>query len=210
MIITERLSRPACSRSSRSSRLCGSMPSRHTRVTSAPNTVSTAPPARKPSRWVRPDGLRPASLAFLSRLPLVMAIPPPLREQVGLGELAEEDPSEPAERAELGDGARAAGPERRQLLGEVAHADSQHARRDELCALILLGLDMAAQDAGEQGRRVAPDVEARVVPHELVAGQRQRMADAVAEEQPVEHVLDTGLGVHEEVEDAALDRQAAP
>src|SRR4051812_48941015 len=111
MIITERLTRPACSRSSRSSRLCGSMPSRHTRATSAPNTVSTAPPARTPSRCVRADGLRPASPASFSRLPLALAIPPPLREQVGLGQLAEEDPAEPQQRADALHGA-GAGPER--------------------------------------------------------------------------------------------------
>ena len=63
------------------------------------------------------------------------------------------------------------------------------------------------QDAGEQRRRVLPDVEARVVVDQLEAGHRQRVADAVAEPQPVEHVLDAGLDVDEQVEPALLDRQ---
>src|SRR5262245_14270945 len=138
MTITERLTRPACSRSSRPSRDCGTMPSRHTRATSALNTVSTAPPASAPSRCVRPDGLRPASVASLSRLPLVFAIPAPLAEQIGLGELAEEDPAEAQHRAQPCHRARSA-PERRQLLGEVAHPDAQDARGDELGALLLVG-----------------------------------------------------------------------
>src|SRR3954453_6419763 len=143
MTITERLTRPACSRSSLSSRLCGSIPSRHTRATSAPKTVITAPPASAPSRCVRPVGLRPASVASLSRLPLVVfAIAPPLGEHVGLGQLAEEDPAEPPERPDLGGGARPVGPERRELLGEVAYADPQHAGRDELRRVVVGRLDV--------------------------------------------------------------------
>src|SRR3954454_982758 len=104
-------------------RLCGSMPSRQTRVSSAPNTVSTAPAASTPSRCVRPDGLLPASCAALRRLSLVLTIAPPLREDVGLGELPEEDPAEPDQRPELLADARPVRAERRELLGEVAHAD---------------------------------------------------------------------------------------
>src|SRR5919198_5249565 len=204
-----RRTRPYWRPSAASWRLCGSMPSRHTRVSSAPNTVSTAPPASTPSRCVRPDGSWPAASAAFSRLPLVLAIAPPLREHVGLGQLAEEDPAEPQERAQRGAGAATTRTERRELLGEVAYADAQDARSDELGRGVLVGLDVPAQHAREQRRRVAPEVEPRVVAHELVAGHRQRMADSVAEEQPVQHVLDARLGVHEQVEHAALDREAA-
>ena len=65
------------------------------------------------------------------------------------------------------------------------------------------------EDAREQRRRVLPDVEARVVGDQLEAGHRQRVADAVAEPQPVEHVLDARLDVDEQVEPALLDRQLA-
>src|SRR3954453_16190821 len=101
MIMNARRTRPCCRPSAASCRLCGSMPSRHTRVSSAPKTVSTAPAASAPSRCVRPDGLLPASCAAFSRLSLVLTIAPPLREHVGLGELPEEDPAEPDQRAEL-------------------------------------------------------------------------------------------------------------
>src|SRR3954454_23580547 len=132
-------------------RLCGSMPSRQTRVSSAPKTVSTAPAASAPSRCVRPDGLRPASTASLSRLPLVaLAMSTPLGEHVGLVQLPEEDPAEPCQSAEPGDDPAPARPERGQLLGEVAHADPQHAGRHELRAVVLLGLHVAAQDAREE------------------------------------------------------------
>src|SRR3954462_5511610 len=99
------------------------MPRRHTRVSSAPNTLSTAPPASTPSRRVRPVGLLPASCAALRRLSLVFTIAAPLGEHVGLGQLAEEDPAELDERAELLADAGRVGPEGRQLLGEVADAD---------------------------------------------------------------------------------------
>src|ERR1051325_5095868 len=132
--MNERRTRPISlpsAAASTSVRLCGSIPSRHTRVSSAPNTVSTAPAAKKPSRCVRPVGLLPAASACFRRLPLLIAIAPPLREHVGLGQLTEEDPAEAYEGAELLADARPVGPERRELLGEVAHADPQHAGRDQ-------------------------------------------------------------------------------
>src|SRR5512133_2777140 len=184
------------------------MPRRQTRASSAPNTASTAPPAKTPSRRVRPDEARPTSVACLSRFSLRRDMSAALA-QVGLGELGREDPAELEQRAELRREVRAAGTEGRQLLGEVADADAQHAGGDELSVGVLADLHVAAQDVGEERRRVLPDVEARVVAHELEAGERQRVADAVAEPQPVEHALDAGLGVDEEVEDAALDRQLA-
>jgi cell division septation protein DedD len=53
-------------------------------------------------------------------------------------------------------------------------------------------------------------VKSVVVLDQLVSGHRQRVPDAVAEPQPVEHPLDARPGVDEQVEDALLDRQPAP
>ena len=103
----------------------------------------------------------------------------------------------------------AAGPERRQLPGEVARADAQDARGDDLGARLAGGVDVALQHAREERRGVLPHVEAGVVLHHLEARQRQRVADAVAEVQPVEHVLDARSRVDEQVEVALLDRQPA-
>src|SRR5512133_1699702 len=194
--------------SSCSWRLTGSIPRRQTRASSAPKTASTAPPANAPSTRVRPDEARPTCVASLSRFSLRAAMSAALA-QVGLGELGHEDPSELDQRPELRAEVRAAGAEGGQLLGEVADADAQHAGGHELGLGVLAELHVAAQDVGEERRRVLPDVEARVVAHELEARERQRVAHAVAEPQPVEHALDAGLGVDEEVEDAALDRQLA-
>src|SRR5437773_2410002 len=121
--------------SARSWRLWGNMPSRQMRVSSAPNTARTAPPARTPRTRVRPDGARPASLAAfrrLSFLSLRCAMCAPSLAQVGLRELAHEDHAELHQRAELGAQARAAGAEGRQLAREVAYADAQHAGGDHL------------------------------------------------------------------------------
>src|SRR5215211_1250712 len=114
-----RRTRPCWRPSAASWRLCGSIPSRHTRVSSAPKTVSTAPLASAPSSRVRPDGWWPAASAAFRRLPLPLAITPPLGEHVGLGQLAEEDPAEPHQRAERGARAATTRPERRELLREV-------------------------------------------------------------------------------------------
>src|SRR5919108_2035453 len=101
MTITERRSGFTTSSREASSRLTGSMPSFQIRVSSAPNTVSTAPPASAPSRRVRPVGLRPASWAALSRLPLRCGMRTPSLAEVGLGQLAEEDDPELDERAQV-------------------------------------------------------------------------------------------------------------
>src|SRR5918999_2087614 len=191
---------PGRSSDAASSRLTGSIPSRHTRATSAPNTVTTAPPASAPSRWVRPDVLVPACLATSSRLALRRGMCPPSLAEIGLGELAEEDDAELDEPAE----APAEGGE---LAGEVASADAEDAGGDDLRAGLAGLVDVAAQHAREQRRRVAPDVEARVVLDELEPAEGQRVARPVAEEEPVEHVLDARLGVDEQVEGAVLDRQ---
>src|SRR3954454_13246313 len=188
-------------------RLRGSIPSRHTRVSSAPNTAITAPPARTPSTCVRPVGLVPAWLAALRRLSLRCDTGAPSLAQVGLGELLHEDHAEPGQRAELGPERRAARPERRQLPGEVLGADAQDARRELLRAGVAALGHVALEHPREQRRRVLPHVEARVVLDQLEAGHGQRVADAVAEPQPVEHVLDARLDVHEQVEPALLDRQ---
>src|SRR3954447_4483209 len=120
-------------------RLRGSVPSFQTRAISAPKTVITAPPARKPSRWVRLLGLLRAASAAARRLALrldTVARPP---SQVGLSELLHEDHAELHDRAELGADPRAGGAERGQLLGEVAGADDDRAAGDLLggvvCAL---------------------------------------------------------------------------
>src|SRR5215470_7909028 len=122
------------------------MPSRHTRVTSAPNTAITAPPARMPSTWVRPVGFLPAWLAAARRLSLRdLAIAPTLA-QVDLGQLADEDHAELDQPAELGaDPAATARAERGQLLGEVLHPDAQDPGGDELGARLLAFVDMALQ-----------------------------------------------------------------
>src|SRR5262245_36982438 len=166
------------------------MPSRHTRVSSAPNTAITAPPARMPRTWVRPVGFLPASVAALSRLSLRdLAIAPTLA-QVDLGQLADEDHAELDQPAELrADTAGAARAERRELLGEVLHPDAQDARRDQLRGRVAAFLDMALQHFREQRRRVLPEVEAGVVLDQLVPRQRERMPDAVTEPEPVEHAL---------------------
>src|SRR5262249_956830 len=150
--------------------------------------VSTAPPARIPSTCVRPlASLRVASAAAFSRLALRGDTSTRSPAQVGLGELPDEDHAELDERAQA-----AARTERRELLGEVARADADDARGHQLAAVVV---DVPAQHAREQRRRVLPDVEAGVVLDELEAGHGQRMADAVAEVQPVEHVLDAGRDV---------------
>src|SRR4051812_21314118 len=188
------------------------MPSRHTRAISAPNTVITAPPASTPRTCVRPDGFLPASLAALSRLSLGdLAIAPTLA-QVDLCELVHEDHAELDQSAELGaDAAGAARAERGHLLGEVLHPDAQDPGGDQLGGRVTGFVDVALQDLREQRRRVLPEVEAGVVLDQLVTGHRERMPDAVAEPEPVEHALHTGVGgvgvIHEEVEDALLDRQ---
>src|SRR3954451_6075572 len=190
-------------------RLRGSVPSFQTRAISAPNTVITAPPARNPSRRVRLLGLLRAASAAARRLALrgdTGARPP---SQVGLGELLHEDHAELHERAELGAEARPARAERRELLGEVACADDDGAAGHLLRGLVAALFDVAAQHAGEERRRVPPDVEPRVVLDQLEAGHRQRVADAVVEPEPVEHVLDAGLDVDEEVEPALDERQRA-
>src|SRR4051812_22902881 len=117
--------------SGRSWRLWGSIPRRQMRVSSAPNTASTAPPASTPSTRVRPDGARPAWLAAFRRLSflvsflglvLTCAMCAPSLAQVGLGELADEDEAELRECAELCAQARPAGAEGRELAREVADA----------------------------------------------------------------------------------------
>src|SRR5215218_174121 len=123
-----------------SSRLTGSMPSRQTSATSAPNTVNTAPPARAPSRCVRPVGLVPACLAASSCLPLRRGMRPPSLAQVRLGQLPEEDDAELEQRA----GAPA---ERGELAREVARADPQHAGGDELGARLFGLVHVAPQHA---------------------------------------------------------------
>src|SRR5262245_33938292 len=160
------------------------MPSRHTRVSSAPNTAITAPPARMPSTCVRPVGLLPASVAALSRLSLRdLAIAPTLA-QVHLGQLADEDHAELDQPAELGaDAAGAARAERRHLLGEVLHPDAQDPGGDQLGTAVAAFLDMALQHLRKQRRRVLPEVEAGVVLDQLVPRHRQRMPDAVTEPQ---------------------------
>src|SRR3954452_13447781 len=83
-------------------RLRGSVPSFHTRATSAPKTVTTAPPARMPSRWVRLEGLLRAASAAARRLALRVGTGAGSLAQVGLGELLGEDHAELDGRAELG------------------------------------------------------------------------------------------------------------
>src|SRR3712207_999534 len=143
MTISERLTGLIASVLAPTSRLTGSMPSFHTRVSSAPITVSTAPPARAPSRCVRPDGFRPACVAFLSRRSLRRDTRTPPLAQVRLGELAEEDGHELEQRAQ-------AAPEGGELAREVARPDAQHARRHDLGARLARLLDVAAQHAREQ------------------------------------------------------------
>src|SRR4051794_723444 len=169
-------------------RLRGSTPSRHTRVSSAPITVITAPAARTPSTCVRPVGLLPACCAAFRRFSLRGDTSTASLLEVGLGELLHENHAEAHERAELLARRRAAGSERGELLGEVARADAQHAAGQRLALLTLA--HVALQHGREQRRRVFPDVEAGVVLDQLEAGQGQWVADAVAEPQPVEHVLD--------------------
>src|SRR4051794_19959856 len=99
-------------------RLRGRVPSRHTRVTSAPKTMTTAPPARMPSRCVRLLGLLRAASAAARRLALrVDTCARPLA-QVRLGELLAEDEPEPGDRSGLRGRSVAAGAERRELLRE--------------------------------------------------------------------------------------------
>src|SRR3954471_7115924 len=83
-------------------RLRGRVPSRQTRVSSAPNTVSTAPPARTPSRCVRVLGLLRGASAAARRAALRDGTGPRSFPQVGLGELLHEDHTELGERSELG------------------------------------------------------------------------------------------------------------
>src|SRR4051794_28123598 len=149
-----------------SCRLWGSMPRRQTRASSAPKTASTAPPAKAPSTRVRPDEARPTCLASLSRFSLRPGMSAALA-QIGLGELGHEDPAELDQRPELRAEVRAARAEGGQLLGEVADADPQHAGGHELGVRVVAGLHVSAQDVREERRRVLPDVEAGVVPHEL-------------------------------------------
>src|SRR3954452_5694747 len=154
-------------------RLRGSVPSRHTRVSSAPKTVSTAPPARTPSTWVRPLDFSRAASAALRRLALrdgTRARPP---AQVGVGELLDEDDAEARQRLERLAAARRGRAERRQLLGEVTRADSEDPAGDELPVLALR--DVALEDVREERRRVLPDVVAGVVGDELEAGHRERV-----------------------------------
>src|SRR4051812_26710149 len=100
------------------------MPSRQMRVISAPNTASTAPPARIPRSCVRPEDSLPAWEAASSRLALRDVAIAPSLAQVDLCELVDEDHAELHEPAELVADARAATrAERRELLGEVLHAD---------------------------------------------------------------------------------------
>src|SRR3954468_1464407 len=99
------------------------MPSRQTRVNPAPNTGITPPPAGMPSTWVRPVGREPACLAAFRRLSLRGDTRAPSLAEVGLGQLLHEDRPELDQRAELGAQARAGRAERRELTGEVAHAD---------------------------------------------------------------------------------------
>src|SRR4051794_32663251 len=176
---------------------------------SALNTVSTAPPASTPSTWVRlEDPLRAASAAA-RRLALRVDATTASLAQVGLGELSDEDHAELGQRAELLADARAAGPERRQLLGEVTRPDDDHPGRDHRRRRVLALGHVALQDAREERRGVLPDVEAGVVLDQLEARHGQRMTDAVAEPEAVEHVLDAGRDVDEEVEPALLDSQPA-
>src|SRR4051794_18554506 len=144
-------------------RLRGSVPSFHTRATSAPKTAITAPPASRPSRCVRLElePLRAASAAA-SRFALrVDAIPPssPSLPQVGLGQLLHEDHPELRQPADLRADARPAGAERRQLLGEVARPDDDDPGREDGRRVVVALLDVALQHAGEERRRVLPDVE---------------------------------------------------
>src|SRR5580765_1549198 len=88
-------------------RLRGSIPSRHTRVSSAPITVITAPAARTPSTWVRPVGFLPACCAAFSRFSLRGDTRLASLAQVGVRELLDEDHAEARGRAELVDQRRA-------------------------------------------------------------------------------------------------------
>src|SRR3954453_9710995 len=188
-------------------RLRGRVPSRHTRVSSAPKTVSTAPPARTPSTWVRPLVFVRAASAAFRRLALrcdTLARPP---AQVGVGELLHEDDAELEYRPDALAGARCGRAEGRQLLGEVLRADHDDPAGDDLLGVALA--DVALQDVGEERRRVLPDVEALVVGDELEARHRQGMPDAVLEPQAVEHVLDAGCHVDEQVEPPLLPGQPA-
>src|SRR4051812_15866690 len=150
------------------------MPSRQTRVISAPNTAITAPPARMPRTCVRPVGREPACLAAFRRLSLRGDTGAPSLAQIRLGELLPEDHPEPHQRAELRAEARAGRPERRELLGEVAHADAQHAGGQLGGAVVARLLDVAGRGrevgwvyAREQRRRVLPHVEAGVALDQL-------------------------------------------
>src|SRR4051812_18273935 len=151
-------------------RLRGSAPSFHTRATSAPKTVITAPPARMPSRWVRLEGLLRAASAAASRLALRVDTGAGSLAQVGLGELLGEDHAELDERSELGPQRGPGGAERRQLLGEVDGPDPDDPGGQRRRRLVLAFGDMPLEHAGEERRRVLPDVEARVVLDELEPG----------------------------------------
>jgi len=88
-------------------------------------------------------------------------------------------------------------------LGEHWRGEAQ--ARDDLA--VLLAGERFGSGVRVERRRVLPDVEAAVVLDQLEAGHRERVADAVVEPQPVEHVLDAGLDVDEQVEPALLHGQ---
>ena len=186
------------------------MPSRHTRASSAPNTASTAPPARTPSTWVRPDGCAARLAGRLEPLLLALATCQPPLAQVGLGELAEEDP------AELDAARRAA---RRRSGRRPGTSSAAWRSRACGCAGRRRPTSSAPSSPPSSTWPRRTRVKSVVVSFQtskpasfatsLKPVMRQRVADAVAEPQPVEHVLDARLGVDEQVEPAALDRQLA-
>ena len=111
---------------------------------------------------------------------------------VDLREVPEEEGVEVDDGRGLGDWRPAAsGTEGGELPKKGEQA--QDARSDDLRSVVIPGLHVPSQQPGVQGRRVSPDVEAPAVRQGLETRERDRMSDAIPEEESVEHVLDRGV-----------------
>ena len=85
--------------------------------------------------------------------------------------------------------------------------NADDAGSDDRCIVLRLGVDMSPVDTREDGGRVGPEIEARLVGDFFEAAKRQRMAGAVAKKEPVKDALMRGITVvDEEIERALFDR----